>query len=92
MQGWRCFIMALALFCSWGALGLAQEPGPGTTTIQGVLTIIKGDVYTMQDRSGRFVQFRVDKNTQRERLVVPGERVEVQMSANSLALSIKPVR
>jgi len=92
MQGWRCLIMAGALFCSWGTFGLAQVPGAGTTTIKGVLTIIKGDVYTMQDLSGRFVQFRVDKNTQRERLVVPGERIEVQLSPYRLALSIKPAQ
>jgi hypothetical protein len=59
-------------------------------TIRGVLTIIKGDVYTMQDLSGRFVQFRVDKNTQRERMVVPGERIEVQLSPDHRAVSIKP--
>jgi hypothetical protein len=56
-------MVALALFCSGGTFGLAQGPGAGTTTIKGVLTIIKGDIYMMQDLSGRFVQFRVDKNT-----------------------------
>jgi hypothetical protein len=46
----------------------------------------------MQDLSGRFVQFRVDKNTQRERLVVPGERIEVQLSPDRRALTIKPTQ
>jgi len=36
------------------------------------LTGIKGDVCLMQDSSGRFVQAYVDKNTQREPLVVSG--------------------
>jgi hypothetical protein len=85
-------MMALALFCSGVTYGLAQGPGAGTTTLKGVLTIIKGDVYTMQDLSGRFVQFRVDKNTQRERLVVPGERIEVQLSPDHRALTIKPTQ
>jgi hypothetical protein len=81
---------ALALFFSGVVSGLAQTPGVSTMTIRGVLTIIKGDVYTMQDLSGRFVQFRVDKNTQRERMVVPGERIEVQLSPDHRAVSIKP--
>lgn len=92
MRHWRGLLIALALFGSWGTFGLAQVPGVGATTIKGVLTIIKGDVYTMQDLSGRFVQFRVDKNTQRDRPVVPGERIEVQLSSDRLALSIKPVQ
>ncbi len=92
MQGWRCLMLALALFCSAGTFGLAQESGAGIMTIQGVLTIIKGDVYTMRDLFGRFVQFRVDKNTRRERLMVPGERVEVQMTPDHRAIAIKPIQ
>ncbi len=92
MQRWRCIVIALTLFCSGATVVLGQEPGAGATTVKGVLTSIKGDVYVMQDLSGRFVQFHVDKNTQRERLVVPGERIEVQLSPDRRAISIKPAR
>lgn len=60
--------------------------------IKGVLTSIKGDEYLMQDLAGRFVQFRVDKNTQGERVVMPGERIEVQLSPDRRARSIKPLQ
>ena len=92
MHRWRGIVVGLALFCSGIVPGHAQEPGSGTTMIKGVLTSIKGDLYLMQDLSGRFVQFRVDKSTQRERVVVPGERIEVQLSPDGRALSIKPVQ
>lgn len=92
MPRWRCLLIALMIVGAGSSFGLAQEAGPRVTTIKGVLTIIKGDVYTMQDLSGRFVQFRVDQSTQRERLVVPGERIEIQLSPDGRALSIKPVQ
>jgi hypothetical protein len=84
--------MALTLLCSGAGLGHAQNPAAATITYKGVLVTIKGDVYTVQDLSGRFVQFRVDKNTQRERLIVPGERVEVQLTPDHRAIAIKPVQ
>ncbi|MDO9116555.1 MAG: hypothetical protein Q7U39_01240 [Nitrospira sp.] len=72
--------------------GQAQEPAAVMTTIRGVLISIKGDVYLMQDLSGRFVTFHADANTQRQRLVVPGERIEVQVSTTQRAISIKPAQ
>jgi hypothetical protein len=87
-----CLLIVVTLLCSAILPGYAQVPGVGTTTIKGVLTNIKGDVYMMQDLFGRFVQFRVDKDTQRERLVVPGERIEVQLSSDHRAIAIKPTQ
>ena len=85
-------ILALTLLCGQISPVPAQVPGVGTITIKGVLLIIKGDVYTMQDLSGRFVRFHVNKNTQRERLIVPGEHIEVQLSPDNRAVSIKPAQ
>lgn len=91
MPSWRCIVIVLALTGSEApAPGQAQEPAVVMTTIKGVLISIKGDVYLMQDLSGRFVTFHVDTNTQRQRLVVPGERIEVQLSPAQRAISIKP--
>lgn len=81
MHRWRGFILALTRFCS-------GTPVPGVCTgarsrnddAQRGLTGIEGDVYLMQDSSGRWVEAYVDKSTQRERLVVPGESIEVQLS------------
>lgn len=92
MRTWKCIGILLTLLFTGTVSDLAAQPSPGSTTIKGVLTSIKGDVYMMQDLSGRFVQFRVDKNTQRERLVVPGERIEVQLSPDHRALTIKPTQ
>lgn len=89
---WKGILVALALLGMGIAPGFGQMPDARTTTIKGVLASIKGDVYLMQDLSGRFVQFRVDKHTQRERVVVPGERIEVQLASDHRALSLKPAR
>lgn len=67
-------------------------PVPGTGTGarsrnddgQRGLTGIKGEVYLMQDLSGRFVQAFVDKNTQRERLVVSGSGLKFNCRQISL--------
>lgn len=91
MQRWRLIILGLALFISGVEGGLAQD-SVNPTTLKGILVSIKGDVYMMQDLSGRFVQFRMDQKTQRERLVVPGERVEVQLSPDHRAIAIKPAQ
>ena len=48
-------------------------------TIKGDLLSIKGDVYLVKDISGRFVYLHVDKNTKRERLLVPGEKIEADV-------------
>ncbi len=92
MYNWKGILVALALLGLEIAPGYGQVPDAGATTIKGVLASIKGDVYLMQDLPGRFVQFRVDKNTQRERVVVPGERIEVQLSSDHRVLSLKPAR
>lgn len=63
---------------------------PPSQTLKGQLLTIKGEVYVLRDATGRFVRVRVDKNTKRERPLVPGEKIEAQMSPDGRALSIKP--
>src|SRR5215831_6966338 len=67
----------------------------GPTTIKeqrnkGFLVSIKGDVYTVQDFSGRFVQVCVDENMEVVRFVVSGERVEMQLPPDHRAIAMKP--
>lgn len=63
-----CMIVLLFSLCFVVPSAMAQlETSPQT---------IKGDVYVIKDIFGRLVYLHVDKNTKRERLLVPGERIE----------------
>jgi hypothetical protein len=44
-------------------------------TIRGDLLSIKGAMYVIKDIFGRLMYLHVDKNTKRERMLVPGESV-----------------
>ena len=59
-------------------------------TIKGDLLSIKGDVYLVKDISGRFVYLRVDKNTKRERLLVPGEKIEADVIQGERVIALRP--
>ena len=51
----------------------AQPEMTPQVTIRGELLSIKGDEYLIKDIFGRLVYLRVDKNTKREFMLVPGE-------------------
>ena len=59
-------------------------------TIKGDLLSIKGDVHLVKDISGRFVYLRVDKNTKRERLLVPGEKIEADVIPGERDIALRP--
>ena len=59
-------------------------------TIKGDLLSIKGDVYLVKDISGRLVYLHVDKNTKRERVVVPGERIEADVIPGERVIALRP--
>jgi hypothetical protein len=59
-------------------------------TIKGDLLSIKGDLYLVKDISGRFVYLRVDKNTKRERLLVPGEKIEADVIPGERVIALRP--
>lgn len=67
------------------------QPAIPPLTVKGDLLTIKGDTYVLRDISGVLRYLRVDKDTQKERLIVPGERIEVQVSPDGRMLTIKPV-
>jgi hypothetical protein len=52
--------------------------------------MIKGDLYLVKDISGRFVYLRVDKNTKRERLLVPGEKIEADVIPGERVIALRP--
>jgi len=61
-------------------------------TIKGDLLSIKGDVYVIKDISGRLVYLHVDKNTKRERLLVPGERIEADVIIGERVVALRPAK
>jgi len=61
-------------------------------TIKGDLLSIKGDVYVIKDISGRLVYLHVDKNTKRERVVVPGERIEADVVIGERVIALRPAK
>lgn len=67
------------------------QPALLPLTVRGDLLTIKGDTYVIRDISGLLRQLRVDMETKQERLIVPGEKIEVLVSPAGRALSIKPV-
>lgn len=74
---------------------LVQQQAP-PQTVKAQLFKIEGHgqsaVYTLRDAMGRFHRLRVDAQTKRDRPLVPGEWVEVQMSPDGRALSIQPAK
>ena len=69
----------------------AAQPAIALSIVRGDLLTIKGNTYVVREISGVLRYLRVDKNTQRARLIVPGEQVEAQVSPDGHVLSIKPV-
>jgi hypothetical protein len=67
------------------------QPVIALSIVRGGLLTIKGDTYVVREISGVLRYLRVDKNTQRARLIVPGEQIEAQVSPDGHILSIKPV-
>ena len=61
-------------------------------TIKGDLLSIKGDVYVIKDIFGRLVYLHVDKNTKRERMLVPGERIEADVSIGERVVALRPAK
>ena len=70
---------------------MAQD-GMSTQTIRGDLLSIKGDVYVLKDIFERLVYLYVDKNTTRERMLVPGERIEADVIIGERVLALRPAK
>jgi hypothetical protein len=61
-------------------------------TIKGDLLSIKGDVWVIKDIFGRLVYLHVDKNTKRERLLVPGEKIEADVIIGERVVALRPAK
>jgi len=61
-------------------------------TIKGDLLSIKGDVWVIKDIFGRLVYLHVDKNTKRERMLVPGEKIEADVIIGERVVALRPAK
>jgi hypothetical protein len=68
------------------------QPEMSIQTIKGDLLSVKGNVYLVKDNSGRLVYLSVDKNTKRERMLVPGERIEADVIMGERVVTLRPVK
>ena len=88
----RVYSSLIVLLFSLGLVvpgALAQSEMP-LQTIKGDLLSIKGDRYVVKDISGRLVYLQIDKNTKRERLLVPGERIEADVIIGERVVALRP--
>ena len=85
--------MIVLLFClSFVVPSAMAQVETSPQTIKDDLLSIKGDVYLVKDISGRFVYLRVDKNTKRERMLVPGERIEADVIIGEKVVALRPAK
>ena len=61
-------------------------------TIKGDLLSIKGDVYVINDIFGRLVYLLVDKNTKRDRMLAPGEKIEADVIIGERVVALRPAK
>lgn len=88
----RIYSYLIVLLFSLGLVvpgALAQSEMP-LQTIKGDLLSIKGDRYVVKDLSGRLIYLQVDNNTKRERMVVPGERIEADVIIGERVVALRP--
>jgi hypothetical protein len=85
----------IALLCSLLIVmpgALAQPEMTPQTTIRGDLLSIKGDEYLIKDIFGRLVYLRVDKNTTRKRMLVPGEKIEADVILGQRVVALRLIK
>ena len=63
-----------------------------TQTIRGDLLSIKGNVYVIKDIFGKLVSLYVDTNTKRERMLVPGERIEADVIIGERVVALRSAK
>jgi hypothetical protein len=82
-------LIVLLLSSSVVVPGTMAQLETSPQTIKGDLLSIKGDVYVVKDMSGRLVLLHVDKNTKRERLLVPGEKIEADVVLGERVVALR---
>lgn len=83
-------VLLFSLNCSVSDLMAQSEIVP--QTIKGDLLTIKGETYVVKDIFGRLVFLHVDKNTKRERLLMPGEKIEADVIHGKQVVALRPAK
>lgn len=83
-----CMIVLL-FSLSFVVQGALAQLEMSSQTIKGDLLSIQGDIYVVKDMFGRFVFLHVDKNTKRERLLVPGEKIEADVIPGERVVAVR---
>jgi hypothetical protein len=78
--------------CPLSRLAVAQDAKSGPQTIKGELVLLAGEVGVVKDSAGKSTHLNVTKATKIEGNVKTGDKVEVSVSGDGLALSIKPAQ
>ena len=70
--------------------GVLAQSKASPQTIKDDLLSIKDDQYLVKDISGRLVYLQVDKNMKRERMMVPGEKIEADVILGERVVALRP--
>jgi hypothetical protein len=87
-----CYLIVLLFNLNFTVSGLMAQSEIVTQTIKGDLLTIKGETYVIKDIFGRLVFLRVDKNTKRERLLIPGEKIEADVIHGKQVVALRPAK
>jgi hypothetical protein len=68
----------------------SPAPSSGSQTVTGQLVMLAGEVAVIKDSSGKTTHLSISKATKIERGLKDGDTVEVAVSSDGQALSIKP--
>ena len=87
----NCMIVLL-FSLSFLAPGAMADVLTSPLTIKGDLLSIKGDVWVIKDIFGRLVYLHVDKTTKRERVLLPGEKIEADVISGERVVALRPAK
>jgi hypothetical protein len=82
----------IVLLCSLSVVvpSAMAQVGMSVQTIKGDLLSIKGDLYVIKDIFGRLVYLHIDKDTKRDRPMVPGEKIEADVIPGERVIALRP--
>ena len=87
-----CFVSVLLFSLAFAVPAPIAQPAIVPQTITGDLLTIKGNIYVVKDIFGRLVFLHIDKNTKRERLLIPGEKIEAEVIPGKRVVALQPAQ
>jgi len=90
MSRFTGYVIILLFSLSILVSGAFAQVEMSVQTIKGDLLSIKGDLYVIKDIFGRLVYLHIDKDTKRDRPVVPGEKIEADVVPGERVIALRP--